>query len=1145
MMSSSEEEDDQDEEELLQRALEEQAQRDVRYTRPPPPSRKPPAAPPPAQRQQLNNPAPHPMEDDESEVELLSISSDDDDDDAPRAAAATAKPVDASRDADLGIEDFSDEEVEEEEPKSWSKVNEEELHRRVRAMREARAAPGLRRSTLARRATMAGGEVYPREDLIDPLGLGTIDLKSLTLISDSASPGAKAPVQDAPARDPTSREKVLYHSEKFDPKYFLARIHQRTKASDLEHGDAALKMDLQNRKQQLKLLVKENFECFVSCKNTIDDIHSKLQQIESDAEGAGTAHLTHAIQDLDEVAKRAFGPLLERQAQAERIRSVQGMLQRFRTLFNLPSAIRGHISKCEYDMAVREYKKTKSLVLPSHVSSSQTLGLPTNNALQGRILKRVFEEVEKVVQELKDMLSRCMEDPHAEFSQLENAIRLLLELDPDSDPVWQYLSMQERRIRSILEACVLEHEVQMDNLHGRLQQKVESDARWKQLQSESPKSTEVDISLFIVDQEDDATEAEIRDFINDESDALFGRLIRRLSAVIIQYVPDFWRLALSIFKGKFAKVSRPSTQKAEPKDRDHENYPFEEKPKVVVQYTSHSLDEVVAMVQGIVGSYESKVHTAFTTLAEATEMRWYMREALWELSKACAALSGKDCSPVGAVQTLTTLKMELVHQFIFKFCSLMRQKASDLVEEEDWIPVPAVERNESSYAISSLPLKLRDILNSTIEHMKEVLDKVKLEPTPPNNLATQLGQMQASLQTAFYECFLDVLELLDKKIVNMAADTLSANNKFVGLQVGVEVNNPHQKLLMVLSNIGFIKSILLPELSSKHKDVWTRERMNAKEPVVEISPTESEVVAAFSALEDKILNEYNYVKASSVGTTAASYILDDGTQWASAPPVKGIRDAAVELLHPLVAVHAEVYAGAKTFVRKVICVLFEGLIRALHTTASENLSKALNHLDVNGFCQLMLELDYLESVFSLYCTSDAKALLTSLREVLLEKVQDVGGESSESTGHNRRLTRGSEDEESVQAPPNVDDIQARADDVRAQYLPSELKRTRVNVICFQDNGESIAPPDAAKRAVVSPKGGVLESASVTQSPRAGRHRRRSSGSSFSDEPGKPFPGLPPPSPFHSEPASRFSKPRTVSRRTSTASNASSVDDDLR
>lgn len=62
----------------------------------------------------------------------------------------------------------------------------------------------------------------------------------------------------------------MYHSENFEPKLFLSHIHQNTAHSELEAGEQSLKVDLQQRKQQLKLLVKDNFDCFVSCKNTID-----------------------------------------------------------------------------------------------------------------------------------------------------------------------------------------------------------------------------------------------------------------------------------------------------------------------------------------------------------------------------------------------------------------------------------------------------------------------------------------------------------------------------------------------------------------------------------------------------------------------------------------------------------------------------------------------------------------------------------------------------------------------------------------------------------------------------------------------------------------------------------------------------------
>lgn len=65
-------------------------------------------------------------------------------------------------------------------------------------------------------------------------------------------------------------DRLNYFSEKFDSKLFLSRIHQDTSAADLEAGSVSLKTDLKGRMQQKKQLVKENFDCFVSCKTTID-----------------------------------------------------------------------------------------------------------------------------------------------------------------------------------------------------------------------------------------------------------------------------------------------------------------------------------------------------------------------------------------------------------------------------------------------------------------------------------------------------------------------------------------------------------------------------------------------------------------------------------------------------------------------------------------------------------------------------------------------------------------------------------------------------------------------------------------------------------------------------------------------------------
>lgn len=44
------------------------------------------------------------------------------------------------------------------------------------------------------------------------------------------------------------------------------------------------------------------------------------------------------------------------------------------------------------------------------------------------------------------------------------------------------------------------------------------------------------------------------DVNSEEFDALRGKYIRRLTAVLIHHIPAFWKVALSVFSGKFAKV---------------------------------------------------------------------------------------------------------------------------------------------------------------------------------------------------------------------------------------------------------------------------------------------------------------------------------------------------------------------------------------------------------------------------------------------------------------------------------------------------------------------------------------------------------------------------------------------------------------
>ncbi|XP_042492942.1 exocyst complex component SEC5B-like isoform X2 [Macadamia integrifolia] len=854
--------DDFDEDELLQFALQEQAERDLNYRNPQVSKSSKPSKPvvnliqPPPPKNTSSKPSQvlksrRAVDDgDDSEVEMLSISSGDEDYSKDGGNAAKNR---ASVGSGRGRDDAVDRGWDGDEPYRWKQVDEAELVRRVREMRETRiiSVP----QTLERKGSTLGQKglnnihSFPRGmECVDPLGLGVINNKSLRLVTETSE--ISPATLDKDYLDTSTREKLMYFSEKFDAKLFLSQVHQDTSGADLEAGALTLKSDLIGRTQQRKQLVKENFDCFVSCKTTIDDIDSKLKRIEEDPEGAGTAHLFNCMQNVNSLAHRAFEPLFERQVQAEKIRSVQGMLQRFRTLFNLPSVIRGSISKGEYDLAVREYRKAKSIVLPSHVG----------------ILKRVLEEVEKLMLEFKGMLYKSMEDPQIDLADLENIVRLLLELEPASDPVWHYLNIQNDKIRGLLERCAIDHEEKMEALHNEIRERALSDERWRQIQQDSNQSSDVDCSLL--------GDAPVP--VDSEVDALRGRYIRRLTVVLIHHIPAFWKVALSVFSGKFAKVwldeSRSgsfsiyyesSQASAELNVKASINKVGD---KGDVKYSSHSLDEVAGMIHSTMSAYEVKVHNTFRDLEESNILCPYMSDAIKEILKACQTIEGKESAPPSVVTSLRTLHVEITKIYILRFCSWMRAMTEEIAKDELWIPVSVLERNKSPYTISLLPLSFRTMMSSAMDQISSMIHSLRSEDMKSDNMFLQLQEIQESVRLAFLNCFVDFAAHLERIGGEISQNKLNQETSHVengyfqpqakghSLHPG-NVCDPHQKLLIVLSNIGYCKDELSHELYNKYKYIWLQPR-DKNEGDSDIQ----DLVMSFSSLEEKVLAQYTFAK---------------------------------------------------------------------------------------------------------------------------------------------------------------------------------------------------------------------------------------------------------------------------------------------
>ncbi|XP_031117945.1 exocyst complex component SEC5A-like [Ipomoea triloba] len=1090
-----------DEDELLQIALREQAQRDLNYRRPgdKQPSKpvrnyvQPPPQPAAAanQRAAAGGRAPNETmqhkqrkpveEDDDSEVEMLSISSGDEDSSKDRGFGGERNRAAAGG----GRGGKNDEKAwDGGEPGCWKHVDEAELRRRVRDMRESKAVPVVTQPKVIKHDPTKKGlntlQSFPRGmECIDPLGLGIIDNKTLKLITERSSSSPTA--ADKEHLNPDFRERLNFFSETFDPKLFLSRIHQNTSAADLESGALSLKSDLKGRTQQKKQLVKENFDCFISCKTTIDDIESKLRRIEEDPEGSGTSHLFNCIQGVGSIANRAFESLFERQAQAEKIRSVQGMLQRFRTLFNLPSIIRESISSGEYDLAVREYRKAKSIVLPSHVG----------------ILKRVLEEVEKVMLEFKGMLYKSMEDPNIDLTNLENIVRLLLELEPETDPVWRYLNIQNHRIRGLLEKCTLDHEARMENLLNQMREKALSDAKWRQIQQDLNQSGDVDYSVSIGNTHL-LGEMQMYGLKAEDVDALRGKYIYRLTAVIIHHVPVFWKVTVSVFSGKFAKSSQVA-----PDSNVSTNANKTEEKVGEAKYSSHSLDEVAGMLHNTLLLYESKVHSTFRELEESNVLRPYMSDAIKEISKACQAFEAKECAPPSAVLALRTLQCKITKVYILRLCSWMRATTEEISKDESWVPVSLLERNKSPYTISSLPLAFRAVMATVMDQINLLIQSLKNEARRSEDIFHQLQEIQESVRLAFLNCLLGFAVYLE----NMGSELTQSRSSRDGphFENGYyepqekssdplpgSVIDPHRQLLMVLSNIGYCKDELAREMYNKYKHMWLQTRGGKDDGDADVQ----DMIRSFSSLEEKVLEQYTCAKTNLIRAVGVNYLLDAGIQWGAAPAVKGVRDAAVELLHTLVAVHAEVFAGCKPLLDKTLGILVEGLIDTFISLFRENQSKDLSILDANGFCQIMLELEYFETILNPYFTPEARESLKSLQGLLLEKAAESVMENADTPSHSRRPTRGIDDvmdERQQGMSVSPDDLIALAQQYSSELLQAELERTRINTACFVESIPLDSVPESAKAAYASFRDSTSRSFKGSQHsgpPSFPRQRRR-------------------------------------------------------
>ncbi|EGG24846.1 exocyst complex subunit 2 [Cavenderia fasciculata] len=231
---------------------------------------------------------------------------------------------------------------------------------------------------------------------------------------------------------------ISLESEQFDPVVFLSEIHSQTKFTELSVGLSKLKEASNSKDLEIKYLVKDNFEHFVKCKDTVDEVYNLITSSKMLDDMSGSFK---KIIDKSEVV---YDPLLQGKQEADHIRKVLTLLNKFKFIFKLPGKIQENIRNGEFDKVVHNYKYAKSVIT-------------TNNK---KAFQRVLNDIEKMIEDFRSSMFASLRDPQSKPDYLKKVIRVLMEIGNGKgewanagDPCWYCLSHKNKAITTLISQC--------------------------------------------------------------------------------------------------------------------------------------------------------------------------------------------------------------------------------------------------------------------------------------------------------------------------------------------------------------------------------------------------------------------------------------------------------------------------------------------------------------------------------------------------------------------------------------------------------------------------------------------------------------------------------------------------------------------
>jgi hypothetical protein len=859
------------------------------------------------------------------------------------------------------------------------------------------------------------------QDMEDPLGIGGGDQRKGKSQQDfddsdedeesSASSVAWSPRKAKRIASRKMKGALDPTDEKFDAVMYLVKVHQNTPIEELQRGKARLEVKVTSRQRQLEFLVKDNFSRFMICKDAVDDIYMTISGQKLNANAKIVDLATASFSDLFNRSTAVFTPLLKRQTEIDRIKSVLGILKRSQFIFNLPRRMRDNIAAGEYSKVVLNYKKVRSLVATaSHAS-----------------IKNVVSEVDAIVRELHATLFEHLEQPTASLKQQEEYIKLLVDLGSPVDPAWYTLELRHTRMKSMLLERAAKAAPVPESPHfslGIAQAQQQRNAAIlipvvsNMLQEHMPAYLHLANNFFgrfyhKSLSEKKKTALSLRHSVSDFLVKLH-ELLAIYSDIVIRsfYGPAARNMA------EAAKLqTRSDFNNATPSDEIPNKATAGSSPTMIItgkkkktrprtNTRSASSDVIPTSLKSQMASAMSESHVPGTSQAASgtsptgtsqlsattndTSSLVLNRstpapsttlpqtslisadEPLQDKEKVMAILKLfqqlQPLLPSPDSEWLTPLSELLdvvTRTFVRELFSDVLFEARTWYSQEDWLVL------DQQRMITALPYTFESALTSTLDRLEGLVMK-----NDPLTVFVQKKFIEC------IECFVDNihhLTFINTEVNLMQEGTTSderddestgsedeafQSNRYDALSISAD-----SRLLIVLNNCTYTKKHILPSLLERFKEQYGVELYG---------PKARHANELFEQLEDMILRKYVTHKTFTLNEIIRSGVLFSGFDWGgiTVPPT-GLRDFVMSALLELVFVHDELHRVSRSLLRPVLSTVLENIYQCF--------LDCLQHIDTvsnHGVLQLGMELDFLSSVMRKYKSPIATGLANELDHIL-------------------------------------------------------------------------------------------------------------------------------------------------------------------